>query len=74
MRSSRSVVSYAVKVQVYQCSEDAEKILDFFIKKIFGMQYNSRIYILNLEPELGAMYSPTVKLGLYIESTAKRIS
>ena len=59
---SRSVLCYAAQIWGYFQYEDVEKLLRFFIKKIFRLPYNTPNYMILLETGRDSLFIYTLKL------------
>jgi len=60
---SRSVLCYAAQIWGYLIYDDVEKLLRFFIKKVFRLPYNTPNYMLLLETGRDSLFIYTLKLN-----------
>lgn len=60
--TARSIMFYAAQVWGFQKYEETEKLLRFFIKRIFRLPYNTPNYMIHIETGLPALFLQTLSL------------
>jgi hypothetical protein len=59
---SRAIMCYGARVWGFQCYETVEKLIRFFLKKLYSLPKYTPTYMIHLETGTSEMYLYTLKL------------